>query len=192
MRKHILFIVLCCACLGIGWYARGYVEKENQEDIYQSAPFRRDTTDRVKERPLPVQAKQVRSRPRLSPQHTIDADSVFNAGREAGLDSLRRLFAWYTAPRETLITFDSVGTLLHQSDRLREMEFYTFSPFPQKIVERTITDSFYVPQLPPENQVAVSTISLVGIGATAGAIFGGPLGAGAGGVAGLVADWILW
>lgn len=147
MKENILFVVLLCAGIGAGFYTGLYVGKDKTEDRYQSAPHRRDTSLVVHEIPQPEQRREVKPAPRLSPQHTIDADSVFNAGYSKGIDSVRKVFAYYTAPRETSITFDSVGKLLHLSDRLRELEVYQFQPFPRRELERTITDTVYVPTL---------------------------------------------
>jgi hypothetical protein len=147
MKENILFVILLCAGIGAGFYAGVYVTEEKTEDRLQSAPHRRDTSTTVIETPQPEQQREVKTKPRLTPEHRIDADSVFNAGYTKGIDSARAVFAYYTAPRETSIVFDSAGKLLHRSDRLREMEVYRFSPFPRREVERTITDTIYVPTL---------------------------------------------
>ena len=145
MKEHILFVILVCAALGAGFSAGLYVGKDKTEDRYERAPHRRDTTRTVRSTPQPEQQIEVRSRPQLTPQSIIDADSVFQAGMQSGIDSVRRLFAYYTAPRETSIVFDSVGKLLHLSDRLRDMEIYLLQPFPRREVETTIRDTVFVP-----------------------------------------------
>lgn len=150
MKENIVFIVLLFIGIGAGYAVGLYVGKDRTEDTYRDAPRRRDTTTTVKERPLPEQKKQVKQPVRPVPQESrLSADSVFNAGLAKGMDSLRSLFAWKVAPRETTVTFDTVGTLIHQSDRLRDMEIYTFQPFPRKEIERIITDSIYVPMVNP-------------------------------------------
>jgi len=145
MKENVLFIILVFAALAAGYYAGTYVTAEEWK-VKFSQPSKRDTVTTTTYKPQPAQTESVKTKPPVvTPKHKIDADSIFNAGLQTGIDSTRKLFAYYTAPRETTVIFPDAGILFHQSDRLREMDVYTFIPAPVREVERIITDSVFVP-----------------------------------------------
>lgn len=197
MKENMLFILLVCAALAIGFGAGVYYGKDSTEDRQQEQRERshttRDTTIEVKETQRPRQEKESRPAPRITPEVRYAADSTFTDAKEKGEDTLRALYLAAVAPRDTTIDFPGIGELHHRSDRLHGVEWYGFQPYPQKDTTYRITDTIYVPESGPRSpSITVSKVSLVGVGAAAGGLLGGPLGAGGGGIGGLIVDWIFF
>jgi len=145
MKENILFVILIVVGIGAGFYAGVYVGTDKTEDRYQSAPHRRDTTTTVQEVPQPPRIAEVQNQPRVTPQRKLNADSIFAAGLAQGLEEAQRLFAEYSAPEDTTVSFDTLGTLRHTFDPISRLAYYEFFPAPLRLIQRTITDSIYVP-----------------------------------------------
>lgn len=197
MKENILFVILVCAGIGAGFAVGLYVGTDRTEDRQeaqrQHSHASRDTSMEVRETTKPRQEKESRPAPKITPEVQYAADSSFTRAQQQGEDTLRALYLAAVAPRDTAVIFPGIGELRHRSDRLRGVEYYSFQPFPQKDTLLIITDTIYLPTLAPRPpSITVSKVSLVGLGATAGGFFGGPIGAGGGGVAGLIADWIFF
>jgi hypothetical protein len=145
MKEHILFIILLVAGIGAGFYAGMYIGKDETEDRYAAAPHRRDTNTTIQQTPQPERRVEIKNPPRVTPQHRINADSVFEAGWGRGYDEAQRIFAELTAPEDTTVIFDSIGVLRHTFDPLTRMAYYNFYPAPIKTITTVITDSIFVP-----------------------------------------------
>lgn len=145
MKQNILMILLIVAGIGITWFVRGCVDEKSFENRILKAGSKRDTIRTIDTVYLPEQKKSFRSPPNITPQHRNDADSVFAAGIKKGADSAAALFTYHTAPEETTITFDSVGTLWHRFTPLTRLSEYTFQPFPRRTEMLAIIDSIFVP-----------------------------------------------
>jgi hypothetical protein len=196
-KEVALFFLPVCAALAIGFGAGVYYgrdqEQDQQQEERQQSHTSRDTTREIHETQQPSQEKEARPAPRITPEVRYAADSSFTQAKEKGEDTLRALYTAAVAPRETTVVFPGIGELRHRSDRLHGIETYGFNPYPRKDTTYYITDTVFVPDKEPRPaSITVSKVSLVGVGAAAGGLFGGPLGAAGGGVGGLIVDWIFF
>lgn len=145
MKEHILFIVLVIAALGIGYYVGCELTNADWNKRFYNAPSKRDTVfvhDTI--RP-PKEEKKFYNQPSIPPQRRIQADSVFNAGMQKGIDSVASLFAWYTAKEETTVAFETGDTVQHWFDPLTRVSWFGLQPAPKLKETIFITDSIYVP-----------------------------------------------
>lgn len=177
MKGHILFIVLLFAMLGIGLYVGMLVkDREWQKKIESMKPT---TTIEERYTPRPEEKKEVKQPPKPpTKEHRQSADSSFDARLRQGIDSIKAHYAQITAPRETTIVFNTGDTLIHQSQPLRMIDIYTFIPAPQK--ETIRTDSIPYPVEVPvfKNETSLlEDAACASIGAGAGVLLAGPIGA---------------
>lgn len=145
MKKGILeillFILVACAFL---WTGMELKDREWKAKVFVRANPA-DTTRTIETMPMPEQKKTIQNPVKVTPQHKINADSIFNAGIAKGVDSARAIFVNATAPEETTIVFDSVGTLYHSFDPLTRLSIFGMQPFPRQREIFRITDSVFVP-----------------------------------------------
>lgn len=144
-KGFIATIIICAILIMASWYYRGELKDKEWEAKLRESPVTHHAWQTVTEQPLPEQKKEIRTKPKITAEHKLDADSIFNAGLAKGIDSLRTEFAYYTAPRDTSVIFDSVGILHYRSVPLERMDYFEFQPFPRKVVEHWSVDSIFVP-----------------------------------------------
>ncbi|MHB1051000.1 MAG: hypothetical protein ACYC09_13045 [Bacteroidota bacterium] len=190
--SNVLFIVLIMAAMAIIWFVRGYVDELEYEKRIAELKPTSTTTVTEKETPRPPETKEV-TQPAKPPtnEHKVNSDSIFNAGMAAGIESLRETFAQYTAPRDTTVVFATGDTLIHQSHPLRRMDIYTLKPAPRKETFTHRIDSIPYP-VPVEGKTSLmEDAACASIGAGAGVLLAGPIGAVVGApVAVIVYRWI--
>jgi len=148
MSDKIVTLITYIIAIAIGYYIGSELKDKEWRARFTDAPSRRDTTTTVHQIPIPQQTAEVKIKPRITESHRSAVDSSLRKDLLANKDTisvLREKIVLYTAPRETTIVFDEVGELFHRSERLTGMEYYALNPFPQKVFERIITDSIFVP-----------------------------------------------
>jgi len=140
--------------------------------------------------------------PRPAAEKPIPRDSSADQTILQKVDSLERYIASLPAPkRDSAIVRRNAPFQIVVEDSV-STNYVTIDPLaPEGLRARTDSTQYKPLQLSfmvmdttnnPVKQFGVSTISLIGIGGTAGALIGGPLGGGAGGIAGLIADLIFF
>lgn len=151
MKENILFIFLAVAGLGAMYYLGVTHGREQIEAKYRAGESRRTTTTAETKVKQPERSATIENKAPVTPQHKIDADSIFNAGLRHGIDSVRSIFTAATVPVDTSVTFDTVGTVHVTYRPLLPGRPLTvkLDPAPIRIVTITNTDSIFV-KIPEE------------------------------------------
>ena len=166
MKQTLIWIVIVIAAFGAGtWTGMKLKDGEWKAKIFiQANPP--DTTRTIETTPMPEQKKKFKAPPKITPQHQIDADSVFNAGMQHGADSVRNAFAYYTAPMWGEVHFDTVGTLAYRFEPLTRMTDFTMLPFPRRKEIIKIIDSVFVPMPSEQSWYDHWWMGAIGMGLT--------------------------
>ena len=145
MKQNILFIVLIFVAFGIGYYVGCKVTADEWKAKIATAPSKRTVdTSETKTTP-PAETKTIYTPPKPAPKDRVDVDSIFKSGITKGVDSIKTLFAYVTAPVDTIAGFLTGDTVRAQYDPLTRMMTLGLLAGPR--IERTITivDSVFVP-----------------------------------------------
>jgi len=151
MRNDILFIVLIFAAFAGGYFTGRHIGRDEIEKKYTTAPSRHTVTVKQDSVVQPKRSAEVRNDRPVSAQHKVDADSVFQQEVAAGIDSARSMFAYYTAPIDTMVVFDTVGSVHVTYRPLERRMKITLEPSPVRLITVTVTDSFFV-RIPEERE----------------------------------------
>lgn len=142
------------------------------------------------------------TKPRPAVEKPIPQDSSGVRQILRKVDSLERYIASLPAPkRDSAIVRRNAPYQIVVEDSV-STNFVTIDPLAPEGLRARTDSTQYKPlhltfvvmdtTINPVKKFGVSTVSLVGIGATTGAVISGPLGGGAGAIAGLVADWVFF
>jgi len=161
VKEHILFIFLVVAAIGATWYIRGEVAKKDLQNRILTAPSKHHTKTDVEKVKQPNRSAEVNNTKPTSEEHQIDADSVFTAGMKKGMDSARAMFIYYTAPIDTTVRFDSIGSVHVWYNPLQRRGLIEWKSEPLQIITVTNTDSIFI-KIPEEREWWKTPVYVVG------------------------------